>query len=132
MRMRRKFEILNVRMRRSYCACAEVQTCAEASAHAQIQIQIQFEFEFAPAQKRARIFDFLNWFWIQIQYSADSRIIFCFEGSHMSDDARRLENIQYIRLNEIEIRVESKSELLSEFNVEYSWIWICINFYCRI
>jgi len=38
----------------------------------------------------------------------------------MSDDARRLENIQYIQLNEIEIRIENKSELLSEFNVEYS------------
>jgi len=37
----------------------------------------------------------------------------------MSDDAMTLVNIRYTPLNETQIRIEGKFELVSGFNVEY-------------
>jgi len=61
------------------------------------------------------------------------KLKFRFKNVTLIRDTMTLENIQYTRLNEMQIRIEGESELVSGFNVEYFVIEFALqNFYCSM
>jgi len=99
--------------------------CAEIYARA----HTQDKFEFLNARMRRSGREVSNFLIEKFEF----KLKFRFKNVTLIRDTMTLENIQYTRLNEMQIRIEGESELVSGFNVEYFVIEFALqNFYCSM